>query len=101
MIPNWMTLTQTVVTLSANTDAPLIAANKNRVFLAISNVGTGLCNLSFTANAAVVGQGWPLGAAPASGDQGGALVFDGHAVPKGPVRGISQVGTTVVVLEGV
>lgn len=96
---NGVTINQTVVSLTAATDTTLVAANPNRKYLAIVNIGTGLVSLAWN-QAATAGQGWPLTAAASAGDQGGALIFEASSMPIGEVHGISTAGSTVVVLEG-
>lgn len=96
---NSVVLKQSVVTLTAAVDATIVAANPLRKYLAIGNIGTGLVTLAFN-QAAVAGQGWPLGAAAGAGDQGGSITFEASAMPMGAVHAISTAGSTVVVLEG-
>jgi len=92
-------MTQSVVTLAADTSTLIIAANASRRYLAIVNIGVGHCNLGF-AGSATVDSGFPLDAAAAVGRQGGGVVWEGAGVPSGAVHGRSFVGTSVVVLEG-
>lgn len=99
-IPAVVTITQTVITLVANTSTSLLAANSSRNYLAICNIGTGLASLAFGATA-VVGQGWPLGPAPVAGDQGGAWLMEDLAISRQAINAISAAGTTIVILEGV
>lgn len=95
-----ITITKTVVALSS-TDSVIVAANPSRKYLALCNIGTGLASLNFGA-AAVAAQGWPLAAAGAAGDQGGAILFE-TKVTQQAVHGIcaAAVTTNVLVLEGV
>lgn len=98
--PAGMSIAQTVVALSAAQDTTIVAANPNRKYLAICNIGTSLATLAFD-KAAVAGSGWPLGAADISGGQGGAVFFEASGVPQQAVHAISTVGTTLVVMEGI
>jgi hypothetical protein len=88
-----VSITQTVVALTAGADATLIAANPKRRFLAVANIGTNPATLAFDV-AAVAGQGWPLAA-------GASFPWDGASVPTNALHAISTAGSTVVVLEGV
>lgn len=99
--PGTITITMTVVSLS-QTDTQIVAANASRRYLALVNINTGLATLNF-GSAATAGQGWPLSAAGAAGDQGGALIFESSAITQQAIHGIcaSGVTTSVVVLEGV
>lgn len=91
-----MTITSTVVTLTAATDATVAAANPYRKYLAIVNIGgTNPATLNFNA-AAVAGQGWLL-----STNGTTKLEFASGVVPVGAVHAISTSGTTLVVLEGI
>ena len=92
-----ITYTQTVVALTA-TDGVVIAANAARKDLWLINIGTGLATLGFGA-VAVAGQGYPLAAAGAVGDQGGG--WQGNTAQA--IHGIcaSGVTTSLLVLEGV
>ena len=98
--PAGMSINQTVVTLTANTDTVLVAKNVNRKYLAIMNISTGLVSLAFDTTA-VATSGWPLAEASSLGEQGGAIVFESSAVTFQAVHGISVAGSTVVVLEGI
>lgn len=98
--PAGMSINQTVVSLSANSDTTLVAANHNRKYLAICNIGTGLVSLAFD-QAATAGSGWPLAAAMGAGQQGGEMVWEASAITQQAVHGISTLGSTVVVLEGI
>lgn len=94
-----MKLTQTTVTLSANTDAKLVDAHGDRIYLCLTNIGLGRANLGVDGTAtADVGQ--PLGAAAVAGDQGGGMCFESSAVPTNEIHAISAVDTKIVVLEG-
>ena len=99
--PAAITITQTVVPLT-QADNPIVAANPNRKYLAIINIGTGLASLGFGA-VAVAGQGWPLSAASVAGDGGGGLERSGDGITLQAIHGICAIGvtTSVVVLEGV
>jgi hypothetical protein len=92
-------ISQTVVTLTANTDATLVPANSARKSLALITTGAGDVTLGF-GGAAVLGQGWPLPAASASTKTGVPMLWE-LSPPVGSVHGISASNTTVVVLEGV
>ena len=98
--PAGMSINQTVVTLTANTDAKIVSANANRRYLAICNIGTNVAALAFDV-AAVAAQGWPLAAAPVAGEQGGTLIFEASGVPLQAVHAISTAGTTLIVMEGI
>jgi hypothetical protein len=99
--PAAITITQTVVALTS-ADVVIVAANSNRKYLAIINIGTGLASLGF-GSVAVAGQGWPLSAASAAGDAGGGLERSGDGITLQAIHGICAAGVTtnVVVLEGV
>lgn len=88
-----VTITQTVVALSANDAASLIAANPLRRYLAIQVLAGGDVTLGFPS--AVAGAGWRLTA-------GGDPLIWGSAslVPLQAIGGISASGSTVVILEG-
>jgi hypothetical protein len=92
-------ITQTVVTLNANTNAQILAANPNRRLLCVINIGTGLATLNFGATAATVGNGFPCAAAAGAGQQGGGLLMDA-VVSTDAVQAISATGTVLAVLEG-
>lgn len=94
-----MAITQTVVNLTANTDATLIAANSARKSLQLITTGSGDVTLAFGA-AATIGQGWPLPAATASAKTGVPMSWE-TSPPVGAVHGIAASNTTVVVLEGI
>lgn len=93
------TVALTVVTLPAGTATQLVAANANRRYLALSNIGTGLGTVGF-ANTITAGNGWPLAAAASAGAAGGNFTFHPESVHTGAVWGVSAAGTTVAVLEG-
>lgn len=97
--PVGMQIRQTVVSVPANTDTLLVAANPMRKYLAIVNIGTGAGTWGFD-QAAVVNSGYPLTAAAAAGAQGGGLVWEAGVVPLNAIHLISAAGTTVAVLEG-
>ena len=95
-----VTVTQTVVALTANTDATLLAANPNRKFLGLMNIGTGQATLAFN-GAATVNAGWIL--APYNNGAvgaGGGLTWDA-VVSQDAIHAISATATTIVILEGV
>ena len=94
------TITQTVVSLAANTATQLVAANSNRKYLAIQVIGTSGVSLNFNA-APTVGNGWAIAGAASNGGQGGAVTWDGGIVSQQQVQAISSAATTVVVLEGI
>jgi hypothetical protein len=93
------TMTQTVVTLSANVDTVLVTDNANRRYLALANIGTGLVSLAFE-QAAVVNSGWPLAGAIQAGQQGGEMVWEASSITTQAIHGISSAGSVVVVIEG-
>jgi hypothetical protein len=96
--PSPMPITQVVVTLAAGTDA-IVGSNKNRRYLCLMNVGTGLVTLAFD-QSAVSGAGWALEGASTSGHQGGSMCWDGVIVAGSMVHAISDTGSAIVVLEG-
>lgn len=97
--PAGMQIKQTVLTLTAATDTPLVVFNPMRKYLAIANIGTGLATLGFDA-VAVANSGYPMSPAASLGAQGGGLVWEAGAVPFNGIHAISTAGTTIVVLEG-
>lgn len=94
-----VSITQTVVTLTANTDGVLIAANPSRRSLAVLNIDVGDATLQFN-GAAVAGSGWCLPAASGAGGMGGGYDW-GSVPPTNAVHAISAAGTRIVVWEGV
>ena len=90
---NSVALKQSVVSLTAATDAPLVAANPLRKYLALQNIGAGDATLAFDV-AAVAGQGFLLAA-------GATLTFESTGMPINSIHAISTPGSTVVVVEGV
>ena len=94
-----ITLTQTIKTLTAGISLQLAAANKNRRYLGIVNIGTSQASLG-VGTAAILNQGWPLVAADSLGAQGGALLWEGNAIPTQAFYAIASAVTTIVVLEG-
>jgi hypothetical protein len=95
-----VTIVQTVVPLSAGVDTRLVEANTHRRYLGFMNTGTGAATLAFGGTAAVNGSGWVIDQASAAGRQGGSMVWESSAIASGEVHAISQIGTTIVVLEG-
>lgn len=96
---NGLTVVQTVRTLTANSSTQLIAANLNRRYLALMNIGVAAAVLNFNAPA-VLGEGWPLGPAGTAGSQGGGMVWEGTGVSTDAIYAIAGGSTTIVVLEG-
>ncbi len=94
-----VTMTQTVVALAADIDAVIIAANPNRRYLSLINLGDTMVTLGFGA-VAVAGAGWPLPPAPPSEVIGVGKTWETNP-PLGAIHGIGPGNTTVVVLEGV
>lgn len=95
---NGLALTLSTVAVTA-TSAQKLAANANRRYLMVENIGTGDATLNFGA-AAVIGQGKPLNAADASGRQGGSFAMEGSAVTTQAINAVSTAGTTLMILEG-
>jgi len=93
------TTTLAVVALPAGTPTRIAAASARRSSLAVANIGTGLASLGF-ASTVTAGNGWPLAAASASGDQGGAYEWPTAAIHTGEVWAVSAAGTAVAVMEG-
>lgn len=94
-----VTLTQTVVALSAGVDAVLVAANASRKYLKVQNIGTDTATLNFGAAATAL-SGLALSFAGFAGGAGGEFLMDSF-VSGQAVHGISVNGTSVVVIEGV
>lgn len=95
-----LTITQTQVVLAPATSALIIAANANRKYLAIQVVNTNPATVS-SVTPAVVNVGLNLNGAPAVGWGGGLLEYNGNRMPLGALYGISTLGTTVNIWEGV
>ena len=98
VIPSSMSISQAVLTLAAGTDA-IVGSTKNRHYLCLMNIGTGLVTLGFD-RAAVAGSGWALESATADGRQGGSMCWESVVVASSTVHAISAAGSTIVVLEG-
>jgi hypothetical protein len=96
--PSSVPLAQSVVTLGAGVDA-MLGSSTGRRYLCLLNIGTDLVTLGFD-QPAVVGSGWPLEGAFASGHQGGSMCWESAVVAASQVHAISAAGSTVVVLEG-
>jgi hypothetical protein len=96
--PSSVPLSQTVVALAAGVDQVLGIA-KNRRYLCVMNIGTGLVNLGFDA-AAVAGAGWAIEGAAADGHQGGAMCWEASVVAGSVVHAVSADGSAVAVIEG-
>ena len=90
-------VTQTVLPLAPGSDA-ILGSNKNRRYLCVMNIGTGLVTLAFD-QAAVAGSGWALDGAATTGRQGGAMCWEASVVVNGDVHAISAAGSTVAVIE--
>lgn len=95
---NGLAIAQSVVAVTAVSGQKL-AANPNRRYLLVENIGTGDATLNFGA-AAILGQGKPLNGADANGRQGGAFGMEGTGVSVQAVHAVSALGTTLVILEG-
>lgn len=93
-----ITITSTLVAVSTSSSV-VIAANPNRKYLAIQNIGLNHVNLGFSASA-ILNQGWAIDPAAAIGRQGGALSFEPLLVTQ-EIRAIAPAATTLIVLEGV
>ncbi len=94
------TLTQTIVSLAANTATQLVAANTSRQYLAIQVIGTTGINLGF-GSAPTVGNGWAIDPASSTGRQGGSVTWDAGVITQQQVQAIASAATTVVVIEGI
>lgn len=79
----------------------ILAANPNRRYLMVQNVGPSPVYLSFGGNLPVAGQGIWLNAQPSAGITGGSYE-QSESVCIGDIRGICDAdsSTTVSVLEG-
>lgn len=99
--PSAVLMTQTPITLSANTDGLLVAdaATTPRKHIIIMNIDTGRVTLNF-GGAATVGAGITLDPAAVSGGQGGSYSWDGMTLPSNAIHGISSAGTRVAVTVG-
>ena len=96
--PSSVPITQTVVALGAGQDV-ILGSNRNRRYLCLLNIGTGLVTLGFD-GAAVAGSGWALEGATADGHQGGSMCWESSTVAGSVVHAVSDTGSTVSVLEG-
>lgn len=94
-----LTLTMRIVSLTANTDALLAAANPARRYLSMVALTGGDVWLNFGSNA-VVAAGWPLPAPAAEAKRGEPFEMADGMVTLQAVHGISDSAATVVVLEG-
>jgi hypothetical protein len=101
------TFKSTSYTLAPATPTPLIAANPNRRLLLIQNNGPNPVATKFQSAPTSATDGMTLGAASASGGQGGSILFatDGDGidthVPVDAIYAYSTLGTTLAVVEGV
>ncbi len=87
-----------VAIVAAAAARPVVPGNSLRNYLLIENAGTADLEFGFDSGLAV-GTGIVL--SPGGlGKQGGFLVWDGNFIPTNPIYVISQLGSTVVVLEG-
>ena len=100
IVATTITWTQTTVTLSAATSAPLIAANGSRKKLRWMVTGSNPMTVAPGSSAAVANVGMNYNGSSASGYQGGSDSFDGDTAT-GAFQAISTLGTTVTVWEGV
>jgi len=98
--PASMTITQTTVTLTAATDAQIIAANSSRKFLQWMVVGANPATVVPGAGPAVAGAGMNYDPGSSTINQGGGTTFEGSAIATNAFHAISTGGTTVVVWEG-
>jgi hypothetical protein len=97
--PASVSITQTVQTLTAATDAALTGTGGGIRMLCIQNTGTGLVTLAF-GGAATAGSGYALNAAAGAGQGGGAICWNSNSVPRDVVHAISAAGSVVVTLVG-
>lgn len=88
------------VAVPAGTATRIVAASPGRVLLAIANTGTAPAAIG-TSNAVTATTGWPLAAAAAAGDQGGAYEWSETAVHGGELWAFSTAGTTIAVMQAV
>lgn len=94
-----LTWNQTAVVLSANTAAPLVAANGARRGLRWMNVGSNPMTVVPGTGTPTAGSGMNYSPPSQSGYQGGSDSFD-DAVSGQAFTAISTSGTTVIVWEG-
>lgn len=80
-------ITQRTVVLAPGVSTEVAPLNNYRCYFAMVNIDTGDAWLGLEAPA-VVNQGWPMGAAPALGKQGGGVLWEEGAVPRGPITAI-------------
>lgn len=92
-------VTQTRVTLAANTSGILIAANATRKGLRWMNTGVNPMTVVPGLSAATVNNGMNYNGNSGSGFQGGSEAFEGSAIPTSAFQAISTLGTTVTVWE--
>ena len=99
--PSVITITTTYASVT-QTSSVVLAANANRKYLAIVNVGLNRCTLGF-GTAAVTGQGFPCSASATQGDQGGGLTMESSLITQQAIQAVCPGGltTNLVILEGV
>jgi hypothetical protein len=95
-----VTVTQTVVTLTAATSRTLIAANASRKYLFWMNIGTAPMTVAPGAVTVTAGQGANFDPGSSSSNQGGTFSMENSSVSQQAFSAISTAGTTVVVWEG-
>jgi hypothetical protein len=98
--PSAITITQTIVTLTAATSATLIAANANRRYLCWMNTGTAPMTVAPGAVTVVAGTGMNYDPGSSASNQGGSFCQDGVTVSQQAFSAISTAGTKVTVWEG-
>lgn len=93
------TVTVRTVTIPAGGAATLVLpASGSRRAVSICNIGT--ASLSFGESGVTPGAGWPLAAAGATGDQGGAYTWNStDGTPSNAIYAASTGGTTVAIME--
>jgi hypothetical protein len=91
--PAGMTITETLVTLSANQSSSLIAANALRLYLKWQNIGVGAATVAAGVGPVIAGQG--IGYGPMDSE-----TFSGSSVPLNAFAVIAQAPTTFIVWEG-
>lgn len=90
--------TDTVKSLTANTDTTLLAASATNKSVCLMNIGLNPATITNGASAAVVGNGQALSPAPAAGFQGGGYCYP--LPPTNAIHAISTLGTTIIVTVG-
>lgn len=98
--PAAVNITQTIVTLPANTSTPLIGSNSSRKSIRWMVTGTNPMTVAPGAAAVGVNVGMNYEGNSGSGHQGGSESYDAGAVPTNAFQAISLAGTTVTVWEG-